>query len=83
MLTLELDEVDVEINDLLGDRVQISPYRLANLTSVLVGRYVREQMVYQYVQKKFIASTKNADGKLQVERAEAFRWMKKYATKNK
>jgi hypothetical protein len=82
MLELTIDEKDVQIQELLGDRQTISPYRLANLTSVLVGRYVREQMVYQYVQKGFISSSLNEDGKIQVDRAEAHRWMKKYSTKN-
>jgi hypothetical protein len=59
----------------------VSPYALAQYASVLCGRYVREQMVYQYVAKGRIPSVL-IDGRKNVSREDAIAWLVKYAAKN-
>lgn len=64
---------------LLGEANRVSPYRLAGLTSQLVGRYVREQVVYAYVRQALIPAHRNSSGKWVVDREHAATWMAKYA----
>jgi len=65
-----------------------TPYQLAGAASKVVGKYVREQMLYQYVAKGFIPSqagsrpTKQGPRDVKVIlRADAVAWLMKYATK--
>jgi len=65
-----------------------TPYELAGVASKLVGKYVREQMLYQYVAKKFIPSgtstraTKKGPREVKaVAQADARAWLTKYASK--
>jgi hypothetical protein len=76
--------VEEILNKYCGESDWISPYNLSHAVSELVGRYVREQLVYNYINKlpkPYIQATKGTTGKWQVSRTEAERWMTKFANK--
>jgi hypothetical protein len=60
----------------------VSPYRLAEVTSQVIGRQVRPQVVYSYVRQGFIKAHKNDLGKWVVARDVAVAWSLKYVTNN-
>jgi hypothetical protein len=75
---------DQILNQYLGDGNWISPYQLAHAVSELCGRYVREQLVYNYITKAprpYIPASKGATGKWQVNRTDALAWMVRFASK--
>jgi hypothetical protein len=44
----------------------VSPYKAASIVSVVCEKHVREQMIYNYVKKNYIVSSRNELGKLQI-----------------
>lgn len=48
-------ELETNIDRVLGTQNDFSPYEAAGRASTLAGRYVREQMLYNYVAKGYIA----------------------------
>src|SRR6516164_8454055 len=82
-LTIE-GQANLILDALIGDSTWISPYHLAHAVSELVGRYVREQLVYNYVNKTpnpYIKASKGSTGKWQVNREDAVAWMVRFASK--
>jgi hypothetical protein len=44
----------------------VSPYKAASIVSAVCEKRVREQMLYNYVNKNYIVSSRNELGKLQI-----------------
>lgn len=61
---------------------EYSPYKLSKCASQLAGKYVREQMLYNYCSKGMIPSYKDSEGRIKVSREAAIEWLNKYLTKN-
>ena len=75
-ISMELPkEIDVKESE-------VSPYKLSKIASELVGRYVREQMVYSYVRQGLIKGSKNELGKWSIKREDANVWLNKYVPKH-
>jgi Glu-tRNA(Gln) amidotransferase subunit E-like FAD-binding protein len=55
-----------KFNELTQDLEFVSPYKAASIVSVVCEKHVREQMIYNYVKKNYIASSRNNLGKLQI-----------------
>lgn len=60
----------------------VSPYKLTNVATALVGYEVRPQVVYSYVRQGFIKAHKNSLGKWVVSRDDARTWIIKYVARN-
>jgi hypothetical protein len=60
----------------------LTGYEVSKLTSTLVGRYVREQMVYNYMKNGMIKTTPMPDGKRRVSQEQFRTWFSKFGTKN-
>lgn len=82
------NELRTKIEKVLGTQNDFSPYEAAGRASILAGRYVREQMLYNYVAKNYIASSrgertlKNGTKKTikVILRADLVNWLEKYLT---
>jgi hypothetical protein len=55
-----------KFNELTQDLDFVSPYRASSIVSVVCAKHVREQMIYNYVKKNYIKSSRNNLGKLQI-----------------
>lgn len=67
-------------NELFTDEFY-SGYKLANTLSNAIGKRVREQMIYGYTAKGWIATVVIGNKKF-IEREECIRWSVKYTSKN-
>jgi hypothetical protein len=68
--------------ELLKDVEWISPYKLASIVSSVVGKHVREQMIYNYCKKGYIKSSRNDLQKLQISKNDALKFVEKYDVKS-
>jgi hypothetical protein len=60
----------------------MSPYGLAKRISAVVGRSIKPQMCYNYAQKGYIKTRRDAANRIVVDVDEARRFMLKYAAAN-
>jgi hypothetical protein len=60
----------------------VSPYKAASIVSAVCEKHVREQMIYNYVKKNYIASSRNELGKLQIAIADLRRFVEIYSKSN-
>jgi hypothetical protein len=81
-------ELAVVVDNALGAQVDFTPYQAAGAVSKIVGERVREQMMYNYVAKGYIASrlgtrtTNKGEREVKVIPRDALReWVLKYAAK--
>lgn len=82
-------EIETEVTNELEDEVRsavkeesYSPYKFSKVCSELKGSYVREQMIYNYVSKGYIPSSK-VEGKLTISKEDGVVWLVKYLSKNR
>ena len=52
-----------------------SPYRLSKIESAMRGKTIPPQKLYGYVRQGYIVASTNSTGKIQIERAEAARYL--------
>lgn len=64
------------------DEEYLSPYKFAQSLSLLAGRYVREQMIYNYIKMNYITCTISSTGKKQINKKECVRFATKYLKRN-
>ena len=53
----------------------VSPYGLAKIESAMRGKTIPPQKLYGYVRQGYIVASANSTGKIQIERAEAARYL--------
>ncbi len=53
----------------------VSPYGLAKIETAMRGKKIPPQKLYGYVRQGYIKATTNSTGKIQIERAEAARYL--------
>jgi len=71
----EIEVIEIEVPKII--ELFISPYNLAKVVDV------RPQMMYNYINKGYIKSSKNTLGKKQIKREDANAWIAKYYAKNR
>jgi hypothetical protein len=88
MSELTLESVIDKVNQALGTQKDFTPYQAAGVCSRVLGKRVREQMLYNYVAKGYIASTtgvretnKGQRSVRVIEREALFTWMVRFTTK--
>jgi len=59
----------------------LTGYKLSKAASELAGRYVREQMIYNYCKKSMIATTTDAEGKQRISVDDAEAWLVSFLNK--
>jgi hypothetical protein len=57
----------------------VSPYKAASIVSAVCEKHVREQMIYNYVKKGYINSSRNELGKLQIAIADLRKFVEIYS----
>jgi hypothetical protein len=57
----------------------VSPYKAASIVSAVCEKRVREQMLYNYVNKGYIVSSRNELGKLQIAIADLRKFVEIYS----
>jgi hypothetical protein len=78
----DLKSVSELVSELIPESVSsLTGYEVAKVASVVVGRYVREQLVYSYIRQNMIASV-SIDGQKRVRRDVAIAWIAKYGSKH-
>jgi hypothetical protein len=83
MTNLTTDQVET-IKKAVADKIKtdLSPYAVAKVASDVIGRYVREQVVYSYVRQGFLKAHKDSRGHWVVSRDVAVAWVTKYVLNN-
>lgn len=55
-VTEAVDEITESVVNAIGSQADFTPYQAAGVASKVLGRRVREQMLYNYVSKGYIPS---------------------------
>ncbi len=76
-----LDDIKASVAGLKVPKT-ISPYKAAQLASVVVGKEIRAQMMYRYVSQGYIESFTDTDGSIKIK-DDVFRsWLTRYMIRN-
>jgi hypothetical protein len=60
----------------------VSPYKGSHIISIVCDKKVREQMIYNYVKKGYINSSRNELGKLQISISDLRKFVEIYSKSN-
>lgn len=78
------DEVVNEVEALFSDvESYLSPYKVASFVSILMGKKINPQMMYNYAKHNMLQTSLNSTNKLQVSKDEAIRFCIKFVSKNR